>query len=1027
MKLRFNVFSNPQRLNLTGTERKLWLQPLIRLLQEKPTRVGRVLFGLDFGLDDDPWDKKDLQEVESLIVGDVEDRRVIAGHLSVLHEAVRLWSATTGKPVPFPHFLPPERNFDNPFIQDYAAAVSICGTWKSKLSQWIGQLTHSDSDPASRDLRLAAVLISAVVHGGIFGTPLLVALVRAIPEWKRSTFALDRMHIELALSRRGVLGMEHRIWLPDPLTAVLWCTLNSTDADGLLAPSPHDGQLLPPDDSTVTGRIGKLINRFRGSEDRECQPSIMKLRCAVREVALGDSVLPAYVAYSNTEFRSESLRRCDVGRLFPGEPLLEFERPAGAESQFLPVDAGNPYLPPEPAWMDTVFIAAKSKSVRKCFSGLASDATVAPALRLVASFGVSLGNSISRSGRHTAGRTIGSRAISIARSLGCVLDRQDLAVLGPIARRAVYLDAINRQPERTRRDLVQAIRDFDLYLVAQNPEALPVPRNSLPWLPKDGSVDPNLITHREYRTILDRIEAEWPARSGERRRNMAILLVVLAFRCGLRRGEMRGLRIEDELILGSEELQIRHRKADPLKTRNAERRLPICALLSEAELQRLHAWRQTRLDEGAKATDYLFAIPSELKRIPNSFFDQMNAFLRKLTPYANLGKGVHLHHLRHAAGAWLFTSLTLSDSERRGSLFPGLDETHIWMRNGPRLRQHLCRHTLPTRKSPFITASFCGHANFVTTASTYINIFPWLLAHALDGVESMRPDAELVRRVGGLPISTFRRWRRKGGLHNISVQLLAAAGAHLAPAAEDRSGFPGSRPAHSAMADNWLIRAWQTLMRRGRGETVPNVAPELQAMFERANWLGTAHDDLGHARHPLERLEANRTLPSPLKPRHGRNAVSLVLIELIGTMGVQQSQLLRDAVGVFAERHVRDGFVRFDSIAELRAADRYIEFLRTVGFEKRKMEFVSGTPDVDSEYRRQWRHRLSETYLLIHPCPPGRNYSPKESLWVRPTVAALEGNSTGPAGFRFTMAMAFIVFGAIPAASTSALPTMVDR
>ncbi len=132
--------------------------------------------------------------------------------------------------------------------------------------------------------------------------------------------------------------------------------------------------------------------------------------------------------------------------------------------------------------------------------------------------------------------------------------------------------------------------------------------------------------------------------------------------------------------------------------------------------------------------------------------------------------------------------------------------------------------------------------------------------------------------------------------------------------------------------------------------------------------------------------------------------------------------LLSDAIGVFAVHHQRDGFVEFDSISELQAVDRYIEFLRSLGFEKRELELVSGDTAANSQYGRQWRRRLSETYLRIRRCPAGRNYGPKTSLWVRPEAKVPYQRKTGAAGFRFMMAMAFIIFDAIPADATPALP-----
>ena len=82
-----------------------------------------------------------------------------------------------------------------------------------------------------------------------------------------------------------------------------------------------------------------------------------------------------------------------------------------------------------------------------------------------------------------------------SRSLGFILGDQDLATLGPEKRREAYLTAINQQPVRNRRDAVQAIREFDLYQVAKDNGAVPVPRSKLPWLPKDGVATANASRH----------------------------------------------------------------------------------------------------------------------------------------------------------------------------------------------------------------------------------------------------------------------------------------------------------------------------------------------------------------------------------------------------------------------------------------------------------------------------------------------------------------------------------------------------
>jgi hypothetical protein len=211
------------------------------------------------------------------------------------------------------------------------------------------------------------------------------------------------------------------------------------------------------------------------------------------------------------------------------------------------------------------------------------------------------------------------------------------------------------------------------------------------------------------------------------------------------------------------------------------------------------------------------------------------------------------------------------------------------------------------------------------------------------------------------------------------------------------------------------LTAWQRLVSRDMSEAGSCASAEDQAMFERADWLMKLENSQGDTRHPLEHQpKSGVALSAPLKPKHAKNADNSTLRDLIVQPDADQRSLMIDAVGVFAVHHERDGFVRFDSISDLQAADLYIGFLRSLGFQKRELELVSGDPDQDSQHRREWQDRLSETYLRIRSSPPGPNYRPKTSLWVRPSELALAKRNTCPAGFRFTMAMAFIVYGVIP-------------
>jgi integrase len=1013
MSLMFNVFSKPERINLTPTERELWLPSLLRLLRSNPTHVSRVLLGLE----EKPWNAKQLREVERLLISQPDNRRQLAGHLSVLHEAARLWWATAGKRVPLPHFLPQERKLDNPFSRDFAHAESVCESWRSELSRWIDQLRDTGSGPSASELRFAAFVISSILYGQILGAPYLVALIRAIPERNQRTFILERVHVELSLSRKGVLDAAHRIWLPDALTATLWSKVEPTDAQDLLAPEIRkDGQGFAPSDGTVWRRFGKLIRRLCAGHEGNRLVGVEELRLSAREVALADCT-PNFVAYSNNEFASESLRRCDVGRLFPGAPLLEIDSPAELITQA--EKAGDVVAtPPEPGWMDTLRRAARSDSATARLAAITGEVTLPDPLRVVADFGLAIASRTSRHGKRLPVRKIAHAVVLIGRSLGFVLEHQDLATLEPNERRQLYVDSVNVQPASVRRDLVQAIREFDLYLVAKNTTTLPIPRNSLPWFSESESVDPNLITPREYRDILGQIEVHWPARSGERRRKMVRLLVIVAFRCGLRRSELRALRIEDLLTLGHHWLHVRYRSDDPLKTRNAERRIPLEVLVPRDEWIEIYRWLQLRAEERAKATDYLFA-SSDGTRIRNSLFDDLNSFLRNATRYANGGKGLHLHHCRHSFGTWLFVSLVLSNAERKKA-FPTLDQLSTWLPDQTSLYTAIYRHTKPTKKAPFVTARLCGHLSFDTTASSYLHIYPWLVAHEIDHIDTLKPDPELVRKASGAPLKDSKHWLREGGVHNIPVQLLLAQASPRVAENTLELCAKCETSAQSKHGGDWLLPAWSRVVRHALGEPAPAEDADLQRMLARAKWLGSRRNATGKPRHLMEKVPKHiqmsadsSMIRAPLKPPNFDNSLSPALQAAVGSTDINNSEIRTDAVHIFAKRYERDGFVKFDSILDIANADHYIQFLRGLGFQKRELELVSGDPSVESCLRRQWREQLKETYLSIRSCPRGRCYSPKTSLWIRPSVTALAKRHTGPAGFRFTMAMAFIVFGTV--------------
>ena len=150
-------------------------------------------------------------------------------------------------------------------------------------------------------------------------------------------------------------------------------------------------------------------------------------------------------------------------------------------------------------------------------------------------------------------------------------------------------------------------------------------------------------------------------------------------------------------------------------------------------------------------------------------------------------------------------------------------------------------------------------------------------------------------------------------------------------------------------------------------------------------------------------------LACPLRPPQATKMPSPELARAIEKVAQNDSSLVSRALNSYASRLERGGFVRFQCTTELDSADRYIRFLRDLGLRKLDIELVSGDSDSASPYIRWWKEHLTELYLRIVPCPDSQTFGAKKNLSIRP-------RSGGPlrishAGFRFAMAMAYVVFG----------------
>lgn len=134
-----------------------------------------------------------------------------------------------------------------------------------------------------------------------------------------------------------------------------------------------------------------------------------------------------------------------------------------------------------------------------------------------------------------------------------------------------------------------------------------------------------------------------------------IALLIIGFRCGLRRNEIYFLKItdfhylEEGLITERTELEIKFSSERKLKTPSAIRRIPIGIFLIEPELKILNFYFSARVKNNAG--EYLFSEP---------FLDTQYSKEQLFTPIISLLKQItrdnsfRFHRLRHSFVTWMF-------------------------------------------------------------------------------------------------------------------------------------------------------------------------------------------------------------------------------------------------------------------------------------------------------------------------------------------------------------------------------------
>ena len=207
--------------------------------------------------------------------------------------------------------------------------------------------------------------------------------------------------------------------------------------------------------------------------------------------------------------------------------------------------------------------------------------------------------------------------------------------------------------------------------------------------------------------------------------------VILAYRCGLRLGEVVKLRICDVEQSAEKTLFVIENRFGTNKSASARRQLPLVAMLAPDEHAAFDLFERRRRLTG-KPNDPLFAIPGQRDAISDKWLSQT---VSRAMARAIGDDGWTFHHLRHAAVNNLF--LVLEDETELAQEFGG------WPPEQQREILAAVVGDVRARQKRYIAmATFVGHADPQETFESYIHLVEHVMA-ARRGRQRTAPDIEL--------------------------------------------------------------------------------------------------------------------------------------------------------------------------------------------------------------------------------------------------------------------------------------------
>lgn len=642
-----------------------------------------------------------------------------------------------------------------PFSEDWLEQLEQARGWRTAFLEYLatqkGPDTAKDSPQASGSQRLAEIVTSAALLGGLATKDRLATLPKAITT---STWRLDKALLVDAPEAAGHADQPSWRWMPDPVSSGLiasWC-----EAWGAKEPPTN----------TLKADLRQLLNRLGGDLQGKSDPFSVLAEWArpLAEFQVPGLFRPYWVEGKG----GAPLPRATWNRLSANKRLPWRDQDQGRETASEGNESGKISLPSP----QTHQSHPSARAFLRAFHGVVREAENTEAqrgrnrdrqqMRVLAgevralfpqghpnpSVALAMGEwaiHLTRAGtRHQKElkfSTVATYLRQVAAPLVATAWGLDFLQTEPEDREALFEEALaypSTEDEQAR--LGRRFQEFHAFLEDQH-GLEPLDWGFLPFPPSDNQAEAQLLTPAEYRKALTLLrEGAGDAAGGDVSeaeltpgRVLPAVALVLGYRYGLRSGEVFRLRGRDLQFSPGRDVVVVHVVANPYgtpKSRAGRRSVPNVEELEDQELATLEAGSRvaSQLDETGRGEVGIFADPDNPSRLRGRgpILNQVQSAMRKVSGAPDL----RFHHLRHGFGNRLFLGL-VADEWPGVEGWPGIESLMADLNPGAATREFLTGHRALNEDTLVAYAQALGHASPATSARHYLHVMEPLIQGAM--------------------------------------------------------------------------------------------------------------------------------------------------------------------------------------------------------------------------------------------------------------------------------------------------------